>query len=162
VVDQVENKRFQVSVQQADFDVSALQRALLQDNYEEGAVASFTGYVRASNARRDVHTMELEHYPGMTENSIRDILAQAAGRWPLLNAGVVHRVGALRPGEQIVWVGVASAHREAAFGACEFVMDYLKTRAPFWKRELGEEGAVWVDARESDTERAKRWFEIDE
>ena len=162
MVEPVQSKRFQVNVQQADFDVSALQRALMQDNHEEGAIASFTGYVRASNARRDVHTMELEHYPGMTESSIRDILAQAAGRWPLLNAGVVHRVGALRPGEQIVWVGVASAHREAAFGACEFVMDYLKTRAPFWKRELGEEGAVWVDARESDTERAKRWFEIDE
>ena len=158
----MQSKRFQVNVQQADFDVSALQRALMQDNHEEGAIASFTGYVRASNARRDVHTMELEHYPGMTESSIRDILAQAAGRWPLLNAGVVHRVGALRPGEQIVWVGVASAHREAAFGACEFVMDYLKTRAPFWKRELGEEGAVWVDARESDTERAKRRLEIDE
>lgn len=156
------DERFKVIVQQADFDVSSLQRALLQGDHQEGAIASFTGCVRASNARGDVATMELEHYPGMTENSIRAILDEAAGRWPLLSATVVHRVGRLCPGEQIVWVGVASAHREAAFNACEFVMDYLKTRAPFWKRELGEQGAVWVDARESDVQRAKRWLQSDE
>lgn len=153
----MEEHRFQAIVQQADFDVSQLQRELLRGSHEEGAIASFTGYVRASNVQRDLHTLELEHYPGMTQNSIRDILLQAAERWSLLDAGVVHRVGALRPGEQIVWVGVASAHREAAFDACEFVMDYLKTRAPFWKRELGEEGAHWVDARQSDIQRANRW-----
>ena len=156
------DERFKVIVQQADFDVSSLQHALLQGDHQEGAIASFTGHVRASNARRDLSTMELEHYPGMTENSIRAILDEAAGRWPLLSATVVHRVGSLCPGEQIVWVGVASAHREAAFNACEFVMDYLKTRAPFWKRELGEQGAVWVDARESDVQRAKRWLQSDE
>jgi molybdopterin synthase catalytic subunit len=101
--------------------------------------------------------MELEHYPGMTEKSIAAILQEASERWPLLAAAVVHRVGKLQPGDQIVWVGVSSAHREAAFSACEFIMDYLKTRAPFWKRECGTEGARWVDARDSDEGRAERW-----
>ena len=146
-----------VSVQQADFDVAALQRALLAGAQQEGAVATFTGYVRNSNEQRQVHTMELEHYPGMTEASIADILRQAAERWPLFASSVVHRVGKLRPGEQIVWVGVSSAHREAAFSACEFIMDYLKTRAPFWKKELGPDGGHWVSAREQDAGRAGRW-----
>lgn len=146
-----------VSVQETDFDIAALQRQLLAGAQQEGAVASFTGYVRASNEQRSVHTMELEHYPGMTEKSIRQILEQAAERWPVLAASVVHRVGRLGPGEQIVWVGVASAHREAAFSACEFLMDYLKTRAPFWKKELGPDGEHWVDARTTDSERASRW-----
>ena len=146
-----------VSVQKADFDVAALQRALLADAQQEGAVATFTGYVRNSNEQRQVHTMELEHYPGMTEASVADILGQAAERWPLFATAVVHRVGKLRPGEQIVWVGVASAHREAAFSACEFIMDYLKTRAPFWKKELGPDGGHWVSAREQDAGRAERW-----
>ncbi len=146
-----------VAVQRDDFDVAALQRELLSGSASEGALASFTGYVRASNQDRDIETMELEHYPGMTEKSIEDILQQAARRWPVIGAGVVHRIGPLRPGDQIVWVGVTSSHREAAFAACEFVMDYLKTRAPFWKKELGPDGGTWVDARESDDERAARW-----
>jgi len=146
-----------VSVQQADFDVAALQRDLLAGAQQEGAVATFTGYVRVSNEQREVHTMALEHYPGMTENSIRDILLQATERWPLFASSVVHRVGKLRPGDQIVWVGVSSAHREAAFSACEFIMDYLKTRAPFWKKELGADGGHWVSAREQDAGRADRW-----
>ena len=146
-----------VSVQTEDFDTSVLQRTLLAGAGAEGAIATFTGYVRRSNERRDVQAMELEHYPGMTENSIRAILHEASERWPLLGASVVHRVGTLGPGEQIVWVGTSSAHREAAFSACEFIMDYLKTRAPFWKREIGKEGATWVDARVSDTDRASRW-----
>ncbi len=104
-------------------------------------------------------TLELEHYPGMTEGSITQILEQAAERWPLLAASVVHRVGKLAMGDQIVWVGVASAHREAAFSACEFIMDYLKTRAPFWKKELGPEGEHWVSARQHDSSRAARWQE---
>lgn len=146
-----------VSVQEADFDIAELQRGLLGAGHEEGAIACFTGYVRASNEQRTVHSMALEHYPGMTEKSIRQILEQAAGRWPLYAAAVVHRVGQLGPGDQIVWVGVSSAHREAAFSACEYVMDYLKTRAPFWKKELGPDGGHWVDARVTDEARAGRW-----
>jgi len=146
-----------VSVQEADFDVAELQRHLLGDDHEEGAVVCFTGYVRSANAQRTVHTMELEHYPGMTEKSIEQILQQAAARWPLLGASVVHRVGRLGPGDRIVWVGISSAHREDAFSACEFVMDYLKTRAPFWKKELGPEGEHWVETRTTDRARAGRW-----
>jgi molybdopterin synthase catalytic subunit len=153
------SERLSVSVQEADFDVARLQRALLQGDCGEGAVCSFTGYVRAANEGRQIQGMLLEYYPGMTEKSIVDILRQSAERWPVLAANVVHRVGSLSPGEQIVWVGVASSHREAAFSACEFVMDYLKTRAPFWKKELGPHGAHWVGARETDTERAVRWLE---
>ena len=144
-----------VSVQLTDFDVADLQRRLLAGSAEEGAVASFTGYVRG--AAGHLQSMELEHYPGMTERSIRDILERACGRWPLLAASVVHRVGRLAAGEQIVWVGVASAHREAAFSACEFIMDYLKNEAPFWKTEEGPQGTHWVDARAGDRLRAERW-----
>ena len=146
-----------VTVAEADFDIALLQRELLQGKCSEGAIATFTGYVRSENNERDVFTLELEHYPGMTEGSVGAILSEAAERWPLQSATVVHRVGKLQPGDQIVWVGVSSSHREAAFAACEFVMDYLKTRAPFWKKELGPDGACWVDARESDTDRASRW-----
>jgi molybdopterin synthase catalytic subunit len=146
-----------VCVQSADFDVADLQRQLLAGAREEGAIASFTGYVRGAGAGGPVYGMELEHYPGMTERSVRDILEQAAGRWPLLAASVVHRVGRLLAGDQIVWVGVASAHREAAFSACEFVMDYLKNEAPFWKKEEGPQGARWVEALSADRARAVRW-----
>lgn len=151
-----------VSVQQEDFDVAELQRALLAGRAEEGAVACFTGYVRAQNLDRAVQSMELEHYPGMTESSIEQILREACERWPLLSAAVVHRVGRLEPGEQIVWVGIASAHREASFSACEFVMDYLKTRAPFWKKEGSADGGRWVEARASDDVRAERWLDAAE
>lgn len=149
--------RLSVVVEEQDFCPSKLQSALLDGANEEGAVVTFTGYVRASNAARDVYTMELEHYPGMTEKSINNILVEAAQRWPISAATAVHRIGKLAPGEQIVWVGACSAHREAAFAACEFIMDYLKTRAPFWKKELGTTGEHWVDARGSDGERASRW-----
>ena len=148
-----------VSVREADFDVAELQEALRSGAQREGAVATFTGYVRRSNEQRQVDSMELEHYPGMTENSITDILQQAADRWPLFAASVVHRVDKLAPGDRIVWVGVSSSHREAAFSACEFIMDYLKTRAPFWKKELGPDGGHWVSAREADTSRATRWHD---
>ena len=146
-----------VNVQAADFDVAGLQRGLLSGLSEEGAVATFTGYVRRANDDRQVSTLELEHYPGMTEDSIKAIIDEAADRWPLLAATVVHRVGRLSPGDQIVWVGVASTHREAAFNACEFIMDYLKTRAPFWKKELGPFGEIWVSVRQDDKSRAARW-----
>lgn len=146
-----------VSVQQADFDVAALQRQLLGDASREGAVATFTGYVRADNEQGALQAMELEHYPGMTEKSILEIMREATGRWPVLAASVVHRIGKLQPGEQIVWVGVASSHREAAFLACEFIMDYLKHRAPFWKKEIGAGGGRWVETRSHDETRARRW-----
>jgi len=113
--------------------------------------------VRGAAGEGRLQFMELEHYPGMTERSIRDILERACGRWPLLAASVVHRVGRLAAGEQIVGVGVASAHREAAFSACEFIMDYLKNEAPFWKKEEGPQGAHWVEARAGDRARAERW-----
>jgi len=148
-----------VSVQQEDFDTSTLQRQLLAGEQEEGAVVTFTGYVRAANTGREVRSMELEHYPGMTESSIQAILERACERWPLLAASVVHRVGRLQPGDQIVWVGVSSSHREASFSACEFIMDYLKNEAPFWKKEEGPEGTSWVEARAGDSERASRWDE---
>ena len=148
-----------INVHEADFDVAVLQRGLLSGLSEEGAVATFTGYVRSANDNRQVSTLELEHYPGMTEDSIKTIIDEAADRWPLLAASVVHRVGRLSPGDQIVWVGVASTHREAAFSACEFIMDYLKTRAPFWKKELGPFGETWVSARQNDACRAARWHD---
>lgn len=144
-------------MQEADFDVARLQASLLAGFAEEGAIATFTGYVRSNNENQDIHSMELEHYPGMTENSIRQIMQEAVDRWPLLAASVVHRIGALTPGMQIVWVGVASAHREAAFAACEFIMDFLKTRAPFWKKERRPGGDHWVTARAGDEDRAGRW-----
>tara|TARA_R110002049_G_scaffold83498_5_gene212417 strand:- start:3049 stop:3546 length:498 start_codon:yes stop_codon:yes gene_type:complete len=146
-----------VSIQPEDFDIAALQQALLGNAAREGAVATFTGYVRNPPAETALSALELEHYPGMTEASINAIIERATERWPLLAAAVVHRVGKLRPGERIVWVGVASAHREAAFETCEFIMDYLKTRAPFWKKEHVAGGARWVEARDSDATRARRW-----
>jgi molybdopterin synthase catalytic subunit len=146
-----------VMVQEAEFDIAVLQQSLLTESHLEGAIATFTGYVRVSNDDRRVNSLELEHYPGMTEKSIGGILHEASQRWPLLAGGVVHRVGRLQPGDPIVWVGISSMHREAAFSACEFVMDYLKTRAPFWKKERGPQGDCWVDARQGDSSRADRW-----
>ena len=151
--------RIQVTVSTTDFDVAALQKALLSGCNEEGAVATFTGYVRGSKGAQPLHAMQLEHYPGMTEQCLQDIAEQAAQRWPLHAAGIVHRIGELAAGAQIVWVGVAAGHRQAAFDACEFIMDYLKTQAPFWKKELGTDGGHWVDAREQDSVRAQRWQE---
>jgi molybdopterin synthase catalytic subunit len=148
-----------VQVQAVDFDVAQLQKSLLSGLAGEGAITTFTGYVRRDNENRQVDVLELEHYPGMTERSITEIVTQATARWPVLAASVVHRVGKLAPGDQIVWVGVASSHREAAFSACEFIMDYLKTRAPFWKKEQGDKGESWVSARQSDNKRAARWQE---
>jgi molybdopterin synthase catalytic subunit len=146
-----------VRIQEEEFNPAALQEDLRSDSHREGAIATFTGYVRVNNEQRTVSSLTLEHYPGMTEKSIEEILDEASRRWPLLAVGVVHRVGPLQPGDPIVWVGTASAHREAAFNACEFVMDYLKTRAPFWKKEVGPGGEHWVDAREGDASRAERW-----
>lgn len=146
-----------VSVREADFDVAEETAALSRDQLSVGAVATFVGLVRDVHEGTGVSAMTLEHYPGMTERALDEIVAEARERWTLDAVRVVHRVGRLEPGDRIVFVGVASAHRGEAFAACEFVMDYLKTRAPFWKREETPEGARWVDARDSDDSAAARW-----
>jgi molybdopterin synthase catalytic subunit len=146
-----------VRVQEADFDIGRELEALTRDRADVGAMASFVGLVRDANDGRGVSAMSLEHYPGMTEKALEAICAEAAGRWNILEALVIHRIGALKPGERIVLVGVTSAHRGDAFAACEFIMDYLKTRAPFWKKESTPEGEQWVEARSSDDAAAQRW-----
>ena len=148
-----------VRVQTEDFDIGAEIAQLRKGNAKIGAIASFIGLVRDMNEGDDVSTMTLEHYPGMTEKALEDIVAQAKARWELYDALVVHRVGRLLPLDQIVLVVVTSAHRGDAFSACEFLMDYLKTQAPFWKKEETAKGAHWVDARESDDAAAARWKE---
>ena len=149
-----------ISVQEADFNVGAEIEALSAGRTDVGAVASFVGLVRADTLAGEsdhVSAMTLEHYPGMTEKSLEAIVAEADGRWRLLGTRVIHRFGRLVPGERIVFVGVASSHRGDAFAACEFIMDYLKTRAPFWKKEDTPAGGRWVDAREADDSAAARW-----
>jgi molybdopterin synthase catalytic subunit len=146
-----------VRVQQADFDLGAEVAALRKGNAKIGAIASFIGLVRDINDGDSVAAMTLEHYPGMTEKALEAIVTQAKSRWDIFDALVVHRVGELRPTDQIVMVAVTSAHRGEAFAACEFVMDYLKTEAPFWKKEHTGKGERWVEARASDDDAAARW-----
>jgi molybdopterin synthase catalytic subunit len=148
-----------VSIQIHDFDLGAEVAALRAGDAAVGAVASFIGTVRDRNGGRagEVSAMELEHYPGMTEKSIEAMIDAALARFDIRAARVVHRVGLLQPGEQIVLVAVSSAHRGQAFQACEFLMDYLKTQAPFWKKETTSEGARWVDARVADDAALARW-----
>ena len=146
-----------VRIQREDFDVGAESAALRKNNPAIGAVASFVGIVRDVNEGNAVSEMTLEYYPGMTEKAIEEIIDQARGRWDVIEALVVHRVGLLKPTDQIVLVIVASGHRGDAFAACEFIMDYLKTRAPFWKKERTAQGTRWVDARVTDDIAAERW-----
>ena len=146
-----------VRVQEADFDTGAELAALRAGDARVGALASFVGLVRDLNDGTSVSEMTLEHYPGMTEKALEEIVAQAKGRWDIYDALVIHRVGPLKPCDQIVLVAVTSAHRGEAFAACEFIMDYLKTRAPFWKKEVTPDGGRWVDARETDDSAAERW-----
>ena len=146
-----------VRVQTADFDLNAELTALRAGDPRIGALASFVGLVRDLNDGAGVSEMTLEHYPGMTEKALAEIVEEAKVRWDIYGALVIHRVGPLKPCDQIVLVAVTSAHRGEAFAACEFIMDYLKTRAPFWKRETTADGARWVDARESDDSAAERW-----
>ena len=138
-----------IAVQSQDFDLSTEVQNISADP-KVGAVASFVGVVREV-------PMTLEHYPGMTESAIRKIVEEASARWKVMDCSVIHRYGALQPGDQIVLVAVASAHRGDAFAACEFIMDYLKTQAPFWKKEHRPGGAAWVEARTSDDQAAERW-----
>jgi len=146
-----------VRIQKEDFDVSVEIARLREGNPKVGAVASFVGIVRDLNEGDAVASLTLEHYPGMTEKSVEKIVTEARDRWDIYDALVIHRVGVLKPLEQIVLVVVSSAHRGESFKACEFLMDYLKTRAPFWKKEQTPDGGRWVDARASDDAAAERW-----
>jgi molybdopterin synthase catalytic subunit len=148
-----------VSVQQADFDVGAELDALTAGRTDIGGVALFTGLVRDIAGGDTVRAMTLEHYPGMTERKLEEIEAEAHRRWPLIATRIVHRHGRMEPGERIVLVIAASAHRDAAFEAARFLMDWLKTRAPFWKLEETPAGARWVEARDTDDTAAARWGE---
>ncbi len=146
-----------IRVQTEDFDVGAEIEALTRGNHEIGGLAVFVGLVRDRVGGEALGAMTLEHYPGMTEKALAGIEEEANRRWPLEASLVIHRVGRLEPGEQIVLVAAASAHRQAAFEACQFLIDWLKTKAPFWKQEETESGPKWVEARGSDDEAAKRW-----
>jgi molybdopterin synthase catalytic subunit len=147
----------EVRVQAGDFDLGAEVARLRAGDARIGAVVGFVGTVRDMNDGAQVSEMELEHYPGMTERALEDIVEQARVRWPLSGALVIHRVGPLLPREQIVLVAVSAAHRGEAFAACEFIIDYLKTDAPFWKKEATPQGARWVDARVSDDTAKAKW-----
>jgi len=148
---------FSVSVQTENFDLGAISQDMSQNRTDIGAIVSFTGLVRDFNEKPDVTALTLEHYPGMTESALQQIIVQSQARWPLQDVRVIHRVGRLEPGDAIVLVVTASAHRQAAFDACAFIMDYLKTQAPFWKKENTEHGDYWVSARKSDEVAAQRW-----
>ena len=145
-----------IRVQTQDFDISAINRELCQERNDVGAIASFIGLVRDLEGD-SLHSMTLEHYPGMTENALQGIADKACERWEVIDLAVVHRVGELRPADQIVLVTVLSAHRADAFAACEFIMDYLKTEAPLWKKEASDQGESWVESRKSDIFARKKW-----
>lgn len=149
-----------IRVQHESFDVGAEQSALCAGRTDIGAIVCFTGLVRDFNEQPDVETLTLEHYPGMTESALAKIVAEAETRWSLNAVRLIHRVGMLKPGDPIVLVIVASAHRRAAFEACDFIMDYLKTRAPFWKKEHSRQGAYWVAERDTDKADARRWEDL--
>lgn len=146
-----------IRIQEADFDLTTEIENLRKADLQVGAVVSFLGTVRDMNEGNEVKAMTLEHYPGMTEKALQEIIDQAKARWDIRNSLVIHRVGPLLPADQIVLVAVTSAHRSEAFSACEFIMDYLKTAAPFWKKEETPEGGRWVDARIADGAAMARW-----
>ncbi len=147
-----------IVIQSQPLDTAAAQ-ARLMANPQAGAVVSFHGLMRDHNDGQAVSQLTLEHYPGMTEKALAGIIEQARERWPLYGVEVQHRVGPMQPTDVIVFVGVSSAHRQAAFEACHFIMDYLKTRAPFWKKEVQGDAANWLDGRDSDQDAARRWQE---
>lgn len=150
-----------ISVQTEDFDISEEYQQLRDRADNAGAVVAFSGLVRemysSSSDDSPVQSLYLEHYPGMTENCLQDIAEQACGRWDVQAWRIIHRVGELRALQQIVFVGVASAHRQDAFQACEFIMDYLKSKAPFWKKQVNGQGSKWIESRDSDQAALKRW-----
>lgn len=149
--------KLKVLVQEEDFDLNVELREMRCDQTQIGAQVSFVGIVREMNQASRVDVMELEHYPGMTEQALTDIAYAAQARWSLQACTIIHRIGRLKASDQIVLVAIASAHRGEAFAACEFVMDFLKTQAPFWKKESTATGAHWVDARESDATAMDKW-----
>lgn len=146
-----------IGVQTSDFNVQQEYDALCDANTEDGAIVFFVGRVRDLNEGEAVKQLTLEHYPGMTEKALAQVVAQARERWPLHRVRVIHRVGTLLPADQIVFVGVSSPHRQTAFDGAAFIMDYLKTRAPFWKKERSDQGERWLDARDSDRASQERW-----
>jgi len=148
-----------VRVQEADFEVGAELAALRRDDPQIGALTAFVGLVREMNEGAGVSEMTLEHYPGMTERALEEIVGEARRRWVVLDALVIHRIGRLLPTDQIVLVAVVGVHRGETFAACQFIIDHLKTRAPFWKREVTPAGERWVDARAADDQAAARWQE---
>lgn len=149
-----------IRVQREDFDVGLELQVLRHNKNNVGAIASFVGVVREFSADSYIQTMELEYYPGMTEKALTAITVEARERWNLIDVLVIHRYGVLKPTDQIVLVAVSSAHRGDAFSACEFIMDFLKTQAPFWKKESTDSGSRWVEAKDSDVAAAERWSEI--
>lgn len=151
------NNRVRVCIQAQDFNLADEVALLEQNNLEDGAVVTFSGRVRNKNLGLNVKGLTLEHYPGMTEKSLEKIIDTALSRWSIGRVCVIHRIGQLFLGEQIVFVGVTSKHRQDAFSAAEFIMDFLKVEAPFWKKELTDEGEKWLDARTIDTNKAKEW-----
>ena len=146
-----------LSVQTADFDVAHEYAQLRENNSQDGAIVFFTGLVRDFNQGQDVTGLFLEHYPAMTQKALEKIIAQAKQRWPINRVRLIHRVGQLHLSDQIVFVGVSSSHREAAFDACHFIMDYLKNQAPFWKKETTTKGDIWVEALAKDKSALKKW-----
>jgi molybdopterin synthase catalytic subunit len=149
----------EIRIQETDFSLQEEADRLRAVATDIGALVTFTGLVRDFSEGSKVQGLFLEHYPGMTERSLQTIAAEAAQRWPLQAVTIIHRIGRLDAGAQIVFVGVASAHRQAAFEACDFLMDYLKTRAPFWKKSYSPDGEDWVEAKDSDFVAATRWQE---
>jgi len=149
-----------ISIQEQDFSLDSAYQQLRRLSPEKtGAICTFTGLVRDYGDKKGVTGLYLEHYPGMTENSLQKIAHQAAKKWQFDGVHIIHRVGRLMLSEQIVFVGVSSSHRADAFSACEFIMDYLKTDAPFWKKEISESGSEWVEAKKSDQTRRKKWLD---
>ncbi|APR68611.1 molybdenum cofactor biosynthesis protein MoaE [Thalassolituus oleivorans] len=146
-----------IKVQTDDFNIADEYQALCAQNTEAGAIVFFSGLVRDRNEGSDVTGLFLEHYPGMTERSLEDIVKQARLRWPILQVRLIHRVGQLDINDQIVFIGVSSVHREAAFDACRFIMDFLKTEAPFWKKETRTDGHHWIESQTKDQEAKTRW-----
>ncbi len=146
-----------ISVQQEDFDVAAVTRELCGNRKDIGAVVTFSGIVRDQSTEQNLIALELEHYPGMTEKALEEIANLAMKRWDIVDLAITHRVGQLKPSENIVMVVVISAHRKEAFDACEFLMDYLKTQAPFWKKEITRQGEKWIEFKDSDQKAADNW-----
>ncbi len=153
------NSTVKISIQTDDFNLGHEVDLLEKDNPVDGAVVTFSGRVRNANLGKTVTGLYLEHYPGMTENSLQKIIEQAQQQWQIGRVCVIHRIGQLLVGEQIVFVGVTSKHRQDAFAACEFIMDFLKIKAPFWKKELSDGEHHWLDAKQSDQEKAALWKE---